>query len=274
MVHAKGTVFTCGNVKDAYELSCSLKRLHPWVSNQGVSIPPYLIQNIAWIQDQRSMPSCVGQAISACFNADEKRKSSSPRYVSATSIWKDARRRDGNIAKMMGTSLGVAVEESLLKRGLSPYVEGENEDWDNALRPDGLDAELDASDRILPAIKRYAIFGLSKVQEVVNALAQGKYVVFGATVNQGYMDHRADQAERALTIHEIGSQQSLGGHAQRVCGYRTRYGAYEFLVQNSWGPGWGGAKLENGLIANGCAWVEEDVIDSGYSWDFHVLDLS
>lgn len=267
-----GTVFSLGNLRDPLEMVCSDKRLFPWLSVSNASIPPYLVQDYAWIQDQKSMPSCVGQAISACINASEKKKDK-PRWASATSIWKDARRRDGNLQRMVGTSLGIGVHESVFYRGISPYREGENEDAAGALEPDCLDSELDASDRVVPEAKRYRITNLSKAPEVAQALAQGKYVVFGSIVSQIYMDHRMDRPNRVFNEHEIGCSNGLGGHAQRICGYRVAYGAYEFLVQNSWGEGWGGALLQDGKVRPGCAWVDEGVLDSPYSWDFHVLDL-
>jgi hypothetical protein len=263
--------FEFGYKKDPIDVVMNDLRFRPWKPQQGEA-PGYLIQKYAWIQDQKRMPSCVGHAVSACINASEEGKPN-PRYASAVSIWKDARRIEGNLSRMVGTYLVTAIQLSIARRGVSPYRQGEEDNLDSALIKDDLDAELDASDRIIIDGKRFRIYDSSRVEDIVFALNEGKFVVFGALISEYYMEHNRNDASKALSTREIGCSKGVGGHAQRIAGYRMTDGRIDFLVQNSWGESWGGALLDDGTVRNGCAWVNEDAICSSYCWDFHVMDL-
>lgn len=78
---------------------------------------------------------------------------------------------------------------------------------------------------------RLASFGDERIGEIRNALSLGLPVVFGTSVDRVFQEHRGPgvlgRPRNAL----------LGGHAMCIVGDDDKREA--FLVQNSWGTGWG-----------------------------------
>lgn len=96
--------------------------------------------------------------------------------------------------------------------------------------------------------------GAQRCADIRAALAQSYPVGFGATVTDDYQTVGADGLY-------AGTGQPIGGHAQRIVGYKPGY----FLVANSWGTGWG---------AGGFAWWTDEQIGGGSCYDFYALDFA
>lgn len=73
------------------------------------------------------------------------------------------------------------------------------------------------------------------VNTMKGCLASGYPFVFGFTVYASFEDEQV--ATTGIVPMPASNEKSLGGHAVMAVGYydATR----EFLVRNSWGPGWG-----------------------------------
>lgn len=213
-----------------------------------------VVQRIHVIHHQQAKPSCVGHALAACVEAKEGRR------VSAVDLWVDARRRQGDLEGVLdGTRAEYAIE-SLVARGVSPYVQGEDsrstsEDDDLP----SLDQELAATDNRLRVTHR-TIAG-ARSDKVIQALLQGHGVVFGTGVSERY---NSPPPGVVLGPGYLGGEDN--GHEQRIAGYDSKRDA--FLVQNSWGQGWGGCVID-GVSLPGCVLVSRAVIES--AWDVDVL---
>lgn len=221
-----------------------------------------VVQCVAWIRNQLDKPSCVGQSLAACVDALDPR-AAGPR-CSAVDLWTDARRRQGDLE---GVHDGTRAEygiESLLRRGWSPMVDGEDgrpEAEDAKLS--SLAAELAAFDHRFTGAKHFAILG-NRVQQTISALHAGFGVVFGTGVRDHYFSAPADVV---LGLDYLGGDDN--GHEQRVVGWVQERRA--FLVQNSWGPGWGGCVV-NGEALLGCALVSPEVIAT--AWDIDAIEVT
>lgn len=224
-----------------------------------------IIQPIAWIRDQLEKPSCVGQTFAAGIDAmlvrDGKR---GPPWCSAVDLWRDARRRQGRLEQVLeGTRAEYAIA-SLLRRGWSPYRQGEDArsvDADND-RP-SLDEELFADDRRMPQVDHYDIGpGSDRVERVVAALQRGYVVGLGIGVRMRFMSPPRDTVLEPDYFDERSN-----GHEMRVVGYVADMDA--FMLQNSWGEAWGGFELDRQY--RGCCLVSLDVVHQ--AWDIDALEV-
>jgi hypothetical protein len=236
----------------------------------GATIDPIIVQPIMGIRSQLSNPSCGGQAFAAGIDA----VLGIPRLASAIGIWKDARRRQGNLLDIMrGIALEFAVE-SLVHYGWRAYVLGEDSQDHSSddAREDTLAEQLDAYDHREIGVTHF-VPPLGDLDAVDSALAQSTTaLVFGTSTSTAYSDFRStpDRPDAVLDLDVIGDG-FTGGHAQRIAARWFIGGVRQYLVQNSWGPSWGGCHLPDGSWQSGCAWVTEDVIR--YSWDIHGLEI-
>jgi len=248
-------------------------------------MPDLVIGPILRIHDQGSLPSCAGQATAACLEPD------TGEALSGIEGWRESLRRLGRrVTADTGTYL-YAVGDAVCERGSVPWRAGEDLDHVWALRSldrPGLDTELDATVRRLPARQRVRIdeHGERRIEALATALASGVHVCAGGPVTERFVDRRADGADAVAGLDEVwNDRDSIGGHAMRVAGYaRLADGNVRWLLQNSWGEWWGGAWLpwrpeftppsvaraeSGGWFLPGCCWVSSEVIASSDAWDFH-----
>jgi hypothetical protein len=211
-----------------------------------------IVQHVGQIRDQRQKPSCVGQALAAGIDGAIGAECE----PSAVDIWRDARRRQGNLEGVLdGTRLEYGIE-SVMKRGWSPHEEGEDSrpvsEDDDAVS--SLSDELYAYDVRQAGVKHYDIRS-DHVARALSALHLGLVVVGGwglrsafysapsnATLGPGYLD--ADD----------------NGHAMRVYGYDAA--TQSFLLQNSWGKRW---------CTGGTCRITEAALRA--AWEINVMEI-
>ena len=217
-----------------------LKRRHPDVAlryavtrrySEILRPPSTVFQSVLWIRDQGRRPSCVGQSFASAVEAFQGYR------VSAVDLWTDARRRDGTLAHPDEGTTSESAIESLIHRGISPYVSGEDE------RPIVLDTELCAlgqelaadDARLSPQAEHHV---LTSPEQAVDALLRNLGVCHGGPVNDLYQGLQRDEVVRPK--HLTGN----AGHERRLFGYIASYDL--FLEANSWGP-WAGITLLAGF---------------------------
>jgi hypothetical protein len=219
-------------------------------------------QPVARLRNQRSTPSCVGQACAGAIHALTGFDGS------AINLWTDARRRQGDLDRAdYGTTAEAAIE-SLIQRGLDPYEDGEESrpDEDYTQQPDLMD-ELEADDnRISPVAERFIVTGTTARQRlaIVDALKAGRAVLWATGVEDPFFGVAFDTI---LDSSYIGAD--YNGHEMRIAAYDATSDL--FLVQNSWGEGWCGCSWL-GERREGCCLVRAvDAIEG--AWDLMVLEL-
>lgn len=222
-----------------------------------------VLQRIVSVRDQLAKPSCVGQALASCVDALDPR--AARQQSSAVDLWVDARRRQGNLEEVKdGTRLEYALD-SLVERGWSPYIEGEDS---RPLKDDGridsLAGELAAFDHRSAGVEHFTI-EQNRVRSIIDALSLGRGVVISTGTRPSYF---TPPMQTVLGPDYLGGAEN--GHAQRVVGYDPQREA--FIVLNSWGANWGGCVASFGVVLPGCVFVSHGVIES--AWDIDVIDFS
>ena len=87
---------------------------------------------------------------------------------------------------------------------------------------------------------------------VADCLDAGIPVWIGTSVGQAFQELEAGQIGQPADP----SDPTAGGHAMAILGYRTGPGKLQFLVRNSWGPGW---------CEGGNCWVSAAFIATAWS---------
>lgn len=219
-----------------------------------------VVQEIAWIRDQLRKPSCVGQAFAAGVDVRIK---VSP-WCSAVDVWRDARRRQGSLESVMdGTRAEYAIA-SLINRGFSPYKK--DEDARDVSKDDDskgtLADEMFAHDKRQIGVVNYDI-SVSRIASIIAALKLDYVVGIGVGVRDPFY---RPPYNKVLGPEYLGGNSS--GHEMRIFGYVAERKA--FVLQNSWGIGWGGVVVE-GIGRAGCCLVSEEVIEE--AWDIDALEI-
>lgn len=242
-----------------------------------------VFQPIFWIHDQASKGSCVGQAYTAGIEPHVQRQ------LSAVGLWTDARRRQGDLRDAdTGTYSEMAIE-SLIRRGVHPYVEAEDE---RPTREDtqiaDLEDELAADPNRIPAsFEHRTLSEGQRTASVCDALQRGYVVANGDGVKDPYFNIGLDQVADSNYLNEP----NRNGHEQRVSAFihpdDTRFPSNHrncFVYQNSWGRAWGGFRVPcditctdgsvilGGTILHGCALVRASVLE--HAWDCDTLQVS
>jgi hypothetical protein len=232
-----------------------------YLGDIGVQQPIYDIHDQLW-------PSCVGESLGAVIEAKVGYK------VSSIGLWRDARRRQGNIEDLTGTRFEYAIE-SLILRGYDKYEAGEESNPDEMTKGDDLDSEMDAFDHRESDLEHYRIDTEMDPEQVLHAidtaLSSGLGVVFGTGVQPAYQAYqpRSSSEERVVGVDWLGDGP---GHGQRIFANRVLPGGeHQYGVQGSWSEMWGGMTLLTGQWQKGCCWVKSDVVLM--AWDIHALML-
>ena len=228
----------------------------------SVSVTETVIQPIGRLRNQRSTPSCVGQAVAAAAEALTGFDGS------AINLWTDARRRQGDLADPSNGTTAETAIESLIQRGLDPYEPFEEDRTDAQLSEmPSLASELEADDnRLRPDVTRYIITGSIAAQRlaIVAALQAGHGVLWATGVKDPFF--ALGPGDVATTAH-VGA--NYNGHEMRFFAYDKLLD--HFLVQNSWGEEWGGAAMD-GVDYPGCFRIEAKAAIAS-AWDTLVVDL-
>jgi len=253
-------LFATGRQPHSPQQLANLREKHAYVG--AAIVAETIVQPIARIRNQRSTPSCVGQACAGAIHALIGFDGS------AINLWIDARRRQGDIDNPDdGTTAETAIE-SLIGRGLDPYEDGEESRSaaDYSQMP-ALAAELAADDhRISPVAERYIVTGTVAKQRlaIIEALKAGHAVLWATGVKDPFF---------GLTFDAVADSNFIGadfnGHEMRIVGYDAT--SDEFLIQNSWDKDWCGCNFQGETYAGCFRCRAVDAIEC--AWDTMVLQL-
>jgi hypothetical protein len=244
---------------------------------QATGLTTTVVQPIARILDQGSLPACVGctaagRAEALIDSPEDVAVRGYPRF-SWVRLWTDARRRDGELHEpALGTWFSSAIE-SMVKRGLDPEESGEEDRLEEMTQPDDLDSELAAFDERQTSAEHWRL-STGDLDALDDALARGLAVGLGIGVRDAYFSYFG-AARSPSEVDQILGTSYLGGdtngHEQGVFAVRRVKGARVYGLQNSWGLT-GGCHLPDGTWQLGCCWVDEMVMRS--AWDVDAIRVT
>lgn len=206
---------------------------------------------------------------------------SGPPWGSAVDAWTDARRRDGTLARADYGTYAESVFESLIHRGTSQYIEGEDaRPTTEDTRDDDLSGELQAADKRIPETWEHKQIVGTRTPQVIDALGRDRVNVFGTGCRDPFFSLGRDEV---VTTKHLGGDQN--GHEQGIVGYVASRGL--LIGQGSWSESFAGITLPDeisdeeiallfpcaiGRFLQGCFWMEPDVLEA--SWDVDVLQVT
>ncbi|WCR11943.1 trypsin-like peptidase domain-containing protein [Paracoccus stylophorae] len=200
------------------------------------------------IHNQRSEPACVGFALAALIDVQRRATDPEAKPVSARMLYEMALAQDEWIEDGAGgTSLRAGIKgffhSGVCGADVAPFVPGQ-QGWAFTRRAarDARNVTAGAYFRLRPQLADFQ----SAIQEL-------GAVAVAAHIHAGWI--RSD----GKRIHSIRhSQERIGAHAFAVIGYD----AAGFIVQNSWGPDWGGWGGRDGMAHWSYADWAENLIDA------------
>jgi C1A family cysteine protease len=209
------------------------------------------LREFATDTNQRSLPSCVGNATADSIEVISAVQGFPQVELSRQFIWTLARmlmQEDGHL-EQTGTYIRLAFKV-LNKHGvcLEKYWPYES-DW---RRPPSLKAMRKATSRKIKGYYRIQSKGDRRVNDMLKALRARHPFVFGTQIDDqwGSYDGRS-------TLHTPEGE-TAGGHAMLCLGYDSRRG---FIVKNSWGDRWGDG---------GYCYLSEEYMAWKNTWDIWV----
>ncbi len=200
------------------------------------------------IHNQRSEPACVGFALAALIEMQRRATDPKAPPVSARMLYEMALTQDDWIADGPGgTSLRAGIRgffhSGVCGADVAPFVPGQR-GWAITRRAarDARNVTAGGYFRLRP-----------KLADFQSAIQELGAVAVSAHIHAGWV--RSD----GKRIHSIRhSHERIGSHAFAVIGYD----AEGFIVQNSWGPEWGGWGGHDGLAHWSYADWAENLIDA------------
>lgn len=210
--------------------------------------------------DQGDLGSCVSQAWCGAMSFAEAKHGTFSRVFSRLANYLHTREltgdrvvdKDGKL--IMDNDSGSSIRDGIKavkKNGIGveslwPY---DVTKWNVHPTPEYEAEGLHRKDRL-----RY--FRLTNQDEILDCLASGWPVVFGAAVYESFMN------PIGIAPTPRPNERPVGGHAMLIVGYDLKLGRY--LIRNSWGEGWG----DEGHI-----WTTFDYLNpsSGFASDFWTL---
>lgn len=229
----------------------------------GAIVGHPILQRVGTIREQPVLPNCTGESIAACVEA------LTGDIASGVDLWREGLRRSGREASTDAGCAFVPALMGLTTRGWAPRRDGEWLDVARACVFPNLEDELAADDQRGRLVRRSRIAtGPLMLDAIDDALSRGHGVVFGALVPDDYQWLAVQEGTQVIVAP--GMLGSRGApHAQRIAGVISYSGRRCYLVQNSWGPTWGGAQLDGYGWFTGCVLASEEAIRCAY--DCHVI---
>ncbi len=220
-----------------------------------LSLPDERLPNWKWLQvlDQQAEGACTGFGLAAVINyllhERGKKEQVSPRMLFEMAKQHDQWPGENYDHSSVRGALKGWHKHGVCSHSLWPYRVGKAGTLSEAAKRDALQRPLGAYYRVLP-----------KISDLHAALNEVGVAYASAGVHKGWDEPRKGVIECA--------KPNGGGHAFAIVGYN----AEGFLIQNSWGPDWGGYKVD-GVRRDGIAlWTYEDFELN--IWDVWVARLS
>ena len=210
------------------------------------TIPPFFLPNPAYmvILDQGQEGSAVGHGMAAMINYLLRERGIhdqvSVRMLQQMSKLYGGAPLNVDQGSILHDGLRAWFEKGVCPESMWPYRAGE---W-GELTPERERAAL----KYRP--EKY--FSVPKdVRTMQAAICEHHAVVAGGNVHQGWM---SDEAAKHGIIPFTGKESFVGGHAFGIVGYNEQ----GFIVQNSWGSGWGGVEIHGHKFPGCVLWSYPD----------------
>jgi C1A family cysteine protease len=177
------------------------------------------------VYDQGQLGSCTANAIAAAIEFDQKK-----RFVpSRLFIYYNERVIEGTVASDSGAQIRDGIK-SVATQGAPPETVWPYDIAKFSVTPPPV-AYTDAKADMVTLYQRL----IQDLNTMRGCLASGFPFVFGFTVYSSF--ESAAVAKSGIVPMPASGEQSVGGHAVMAVGYSDA--SRQFLVRNSWGPGWG-----------------------------------
>lgn len=213
--------------------------------------------------DQPRFPDCVGEATASMVEG--ARPDWGP--ISGVRLWTDARRRDARLHAIDEGTYPTLAFESLRSLGPVSYRPGEETEDNYARRIETWQEGQEAWARRQKEVwlDHYALDPAdSETPEMLRRLlAAGWQASISTGTTTLYQRRGAQDALDPAGVDELGGDD--GGHNQRVIGWASNGW---WLIQNSWGSGWGGAIFRDRILY-GAAPVLPEVLAA--AWEIHAI---
>jgi C1A family cysteine protease len=178
------------------------------------------------VYDQGQLGSCTANAIAAAIEFEQKKKKFVP---SRLFIYYNERVIENTVASDSGAQIRDGIK-SVANQGAPP-----EKDWPYEIAKfkdePPTRAFEDAKADLVTLYQRL----IQDLNTMKGCLASGYPFVFGFTVYSSF--EGAKVAKTGIVPMPGSAEQIVGGHAVMAVGYDDD--SREFLVRNSWGPGWG-----------------------------------
>jgi C1A family cysteine protease len=177
------------------------------------------------VYDQGQLGSCTANAIAAAIEFDQKR-----RFVpSRLFIYYNERVIEGTVGSDSGAQIRDGIK-SVATQGAPPEKVWPYDIAKFSVPPPAI-AYTDAKADMVTLYQRL----IQDLNTMRGCLASGYPFVFGFTVYSSF--ESATVAKTGIVPMPASGEKSVGGHAVMAVGYNDA--KRQFLVRNSWGPGWG-----------------------------------
>jgi len=181
------------------------------------------------VYDQGQLGSCTANAIAAAIEFDQGKQGSTEFVPSRLFIYYNERMMEGTVNQDAGAQIRDGIK-SVAQLGAPPET-----DWPYDIAK----FSQQPPDQAFQDAKKDIVSSYAGVAQTLNqmqgCLAAGYPFVFGFTVYESFESQAV--ASTGMVPMPSAGEAVLGGHAVLAVGYddSTR----NFIVRNSWGPGWG-----------------------------------
>lgn len=208
-----------------------------------VSLRSYVNQ----VLNQKSTSSCAAHPFASTVDILESRAGIPYKPVSVLFMYFNARAFRGTPVKDEGSSI------RLMAKGLDKFGVPDSEYWPFTTkkslvnRRPGWNPYSKAFHRRNGKYHHILSYGNNRLDDIMQALANGYPVVFGTQIANNFFDSYGAR----LVDKPRSSDKLVGGHAMLIVGYKHQGQYVLFEVLNSWGSNW----RENGFV-----WLTDEYI--------------
>ncbi|MBU0609242.1 MAG: hypothetical protein KKI08_15250 [Armatimonadetes bacterium] len=234
-------------------------------------LPPGIDQREAGmegpIKSQGAVGACTAMSLSTAME-HELRRMAITEPISALHVWSQY------AVPQMGTAGDSNLDKALSADAVWPYDPATackmmRRSFDSCGSAYGVSSNSADGDAVIQAAKnkadgtgRYQLIGIERLtstdpDEIAGIIAGGSDVWVAFNVNTAAWQSKSMVGG---VIQDYSETESTG-HAVVLAGYRTAGAQRQFLIHNSWGPGWG---------VNGYGWISESMVRTQLRYAYRV----
>jgi C1A family cysteine protease len=255
-IEHNGTFFKLGWQRDTPDFR---DRLYMSPAPYGVPLPASvdLRPQCPPVLDQGQLGSCTANSIASAFRFAQNKQKQKDFAPSRLFVYYNERSMEGTIAEDSGAQIRDGFK-SIAQQGVCEETMWPYDPTQFAVKP---------SDACYTHALNHQALQYSRVTQTEDALkrclADGYPVSFGFTVYSTFQSQHT--ASTGMVSMPGWTDSREGGHAVLLVGYITIKGHLYWVVQNSWGAGWG----DKGF----CYFPEKYLMNSGLASDFWTVRM-